>query len=402
MNNFRISKNLIKNKIIFMLDYRLFIILLLSVPLYLVNNFFIRAIGYMSMVSIFLLGINDVIFRAKRIKFTSIWGWFFIYSIYSFIMMVRTPTSKAFYMFILQTILLFFICLLSSVQLNEKILDSIYRYGKVLFFIILIPASIIVLSRGNFTRFDKYFSFVIYKFMFPCTFFFITKSKHKFVNTFIFTIVLMLLGERTSALTLLCIYVVYVAIGKLRKQRLGYLVLFNLVFFAILGFTFLYVQLQYMNIGNAINLFFRKYTGGNFFSGRQIIWGIVFKYLNQSPLFGYGIDNDILAMEGITISAHNTYLHLLLQGGWIGILIFFMFLRSIWKRYYKNLDDNVVRLSAAYMIGILIFINFEVTLIGNAVGPGLFMWFILGIGLIKENNNLMENNNITTEGIELK
>lgn len=394
MNNLPTRKSLIKTKIIFLLDYRLFMILVLLVPLYLVNNFFIRAVGYMAMISIFVLGIVDVVFRGEEVKLTSIWGWFFIYSIYNLIMMIRIPTSKAFYAFMLQTVLLLFICILSSVKFNEKLLDSIYKYGQVLFFIILIPASIIVVSGKGIRLFDKYFSFVIYKFMYPCTFFFMVKGKHKFIKTLLFTFVFLVLGERTSALTLLCIYGFYIIIGKLKKQKMLFMALFGIVFFIIIGFTFLYVQLQYMDIGSTINLFFRKYTGGNFFSGRHTIWATVFNYLNQSPLFGYGIDNGMLASANITISIHNTYLHLLLQGGWIGLLIFFMFLRSIWKRYYKNLDDNTVRLSAAYMIGFLMYINFEVSLIGNTVGPGLFMWLIMGIGFIRQNiiNTVIKNN----------
>lgn len=389
MNDFSVDKGSTKNKGIFLLNYRLFVILLLAVPLYLSNNSVAKSLGYMSIICIFLFGIIYGLFSAYKIKLTSTWVWYFIYSLYNLIMLIRTPTFKAFYDFMLQFLLLLFMCLLSSLSLNEKVLNTIFRYGKFLYFILLIPGIMVALSGTDLAirMFDKYFSFVIYKFMFICTFFLLVNDKHKVFKVLFFTFVFLLMTERTSALVLLIIYFVYLVIERLRKSRLAYKALFDVVFFAILGFTFLYVQLQYMDIGNYINLFFRKYTGGNFFSGRHIIWGAVFKYLNQSALFGYGIDNGVLALEGITKSAHNTYLHLLLQGGWIGILFFFMFLRSIWKRYYKNLDDNIVRLSAAYMIGILIFISFEVTLVGNAVGLGLFMWFILGIGIIKGNSN---------------
>lgn len=388
MKDFYVDKGSTNTKGIFLLDYRLFAILLLAVPLYLSNNSVVKSIGYLSMVGIFVFGIIYGLFSVYKIKLTSIWVWYFIYSVYNLMMLIRTPTFKAFYTFMLQFLLLLFMCLLSSLSLNEKVLNMIFKCAKFLYFIILIPGTIVALSGGTdlaIRVFDKYFSFVIYKFMFACTFFFLVKDKHKVSRVLFFTVVFLLMTERTSALTLLIIYFVYLIIGRLKKSRLAYNALFDIVFISILGFTFLYVQLQYMDIGNHINLFFRKYTGGNFFSGRHIIWGAVFKYLNQSALFGYGIDNGVLALEGITKSAHNTYLHLLLQGGWIGILFFFMFLRSIWKRYYKNLDDHIVRLSASYMIGILIFISFEVTLVGNAVGLALFMWFILAVGIIRGN-----------------
>ena len=63
-----------------------------------------------------------------------------------------------------------------------------------------------------------------------------------------------------------------------------------------------------------------------------------------------------------------------------------MFMYSIWNRYYNYLDNDIVIVSAAYLIGILTFINFEVTLIGNTVVTSIFLWLILGIGLIECNN----------------
>lgn len=64
---------------------------------------------------------------------------------------------------------------------------------------------------------------------------------------------------------------------------------------------------------------------------------------------------------------------------------------SIWKRFYNYLDNDIVATIAAYLIGILIFINFEVTLIGNSVGTAVFLWFILGIGLVECKNEKLKN-----------
>src|SRR5699024_1090176 len=117
------------------------------------------------------------------------------------------------------------------------------------------------------------------------------------------------------------------------------------------------------NLRYVINDIFRKYTGGNFFSGRNRLWEVAFKYIRKSPIFGYGLDNGLMSLAGIEQSTHNTYIHILLQGGIVGLFIFFMFMYTIWQEYFRSLDDDIVLTAAAYLIGILIFINFEVTLI---------------------------------------
>ncbi len=43
-------------------------------------------------------------------------------------------------------------------------------------------------------------------------------------------------------------------------------------------------------------------------------------------------------------------------------------------------------MSAAYFIGIMVFASFELILVVNAVTISLFLWLVIGIGLIQKNN----------------
>ena len=377
-----------KNKKILLLNYKLFLILLLLIPLNLFNNIFLKAIGSVSIIILLMLNIFYASYNLARIKFNRIIFWFIIITFYNIILLLRTPTVKALYIFLLQVILLFLITILSSINLENQIISKMITFGKTMYFILLIPVSIIILEGGvkAFGRFNIYFSPVIYKLMLPCTFFFIPNSKHKFLKFLFFSFIFLRIGERTSAIVLIVIYIIYRILKIVKKSKILYNLIFILTFIIIIGFTYIYVNLQYMEIGYTINNMFIKYTKGNFFSGRNIIWEIAFYYINKAPILGYGLENNILHLVGIELSEHNTYIRILLQGGILGLLIFFMFLYAIWKKYFYYLNSDLVLVSASYLIGTLVFINFEVTLVGNTVAIAIFLWLIIGIGLIECNN----------------
>lgn len=375
------------------INYKLLIFLLSFIPLYLFKNIYLKVLGNICIVMLFILIIFNDIYKMDRIKFNKTWLWFIVYMFYNTILLLRTPTLKALYSYLLQFALLLFITNLTMIYLNEEVIKKIFRWGKMIFFILLIPAGIIALEGGReaFLRFNYLFSPVIYKIMFPCSFFLIADSKCKFIKIVIITLIFLRMIERTMAIVLLSIYFMYKLLGKLGKSKILYKSIFVSVFILVIGFTYCYVQLQYTELGFKLNNLFRQYTGGNFFSGRNMIWEMVFEYIKEAPVLGYGLDNEILRLAGIELSAHNTYIHIFLQGGTLGLLIFFLFMYSIWKRFFNYLDNDIVATIAAYLIGILIFINFEVTLIGNSVVTAVFLWFILGIGLVECKNEKLKN-----------
>lgn len=388
-------ESLIERRTVFLLNYKIFIIVLFLIPLYLFNNNLIKSIGYFAIGTVFILPLLSISVKNSKLKVSELWMFYFLIFAYNIILLIRKPAVGSLYQCVLQSLLLLFITLLSSMNLGESIMKKIEKYGKVLFCLILIPASVVIANGGDqaIRIFNGTFSFVMYKFMFPCTFFFFMDGKHRLMKTLIFSVIFLLLSERTIAITMVLIYLAYFFIGKLSKGKFIHITLLLCVFLGVVGFTYLYVQLQYLDLGIAINQLFRTYTGGNFFSGRNTIWETAYKYIAQAKFFGYGFNNSVMKSSGFDKSVHNTYLHILLQGGLVGLSVFYLFIMSIWKRYYRFIDNHVVRLAASYLIGILVYINFEVTLIGNTVGPGIFMWLIIGIGIIYSNNLKLKDYN---------
>lgn len=381
----RINK---KNKRIFSVNHNVFLTILLFIPLYLFNNTFIKMLGSISIVILLLLVIFDSLFRMDKIRLNKTWLWFILFFFYNTFMLIQTLTIKAIYSYLIQIALLFFITMFTTVYLDDEALRKVFKFGQILNSILLVPSIIIAIKGGNvaFGTFNDIFSPVIYKIMLPCTFFLIVNSRHKFFIILLFSFIYYRMVERTSSIVLIIIYIIYLLLKKIKFSKTMYNLIFMGTLVILIVFTYTYVQLQYSEIGYIINNIFREYTGGNFFSGRNRIWEITFNYIEDAPILGYGIDNGILKLEGIKLSTHNTYIYILLQGGLIGLIIFSMFMYSIWKSYYYYLENDIVSVAAAYLIGILIYINFEVTLIGNTVVVGIFMWLILGIGLIECNN----------------
>ncbi|HHY80547.1 MAG TPA: O-antigen ligase family protein [Thermoanaerobacter sp.] len=390
-------------KRIFLINYKLFLFILSITPLYFFKNKYIKLFGSISVIIIFLLCIFDTAHRIEKIKVDKVWFWFLAFSSYNLILLFRTPTAKGLYSFLLQTLLLLFISLFSSMSLNSKVIDAIFKWGRALYFVILVLSTIVLLeSRRTVSGiFGNYFStVVVFKIMLPCTFFFMPNSKFKFGKIIFFSFIFFMIEERTSLLTLLIIYLSYLVFKKIGSNKILYNVLFVLTFILMLSITNFYIQLQHTELGYFLNDIFRKYTGENFFSGRQIIWEVAHNYIKNKPIWGYGLDNELMHISGIDLSTHNTYIYILLQGGSIGLLTFFMFVHAIYERYFNNLNDDTIAFAAAYLIGMMVFINFEVTLIGNTVVLGIFLWFILGIGLVQCNNKRLlpihnSNNEIT-------
>ena len=212
----------------FLIDYKLFIILMLCMPLYLFNNIYIKQIGSISIITILLLPILDTISRRDEIKidksflFNHLFLWFILFLCYSTLMLIRKPTIKALYSYLLQVVLLFFISKFNTISLDQQVIKEISKWSKILCFIILIPSSIIILEGGNvaFFKFNDYFNPVIYKVMLPCSFFFVINTKYKFLTIFLFSTIHFAMGERTSAIVLIIIYVVYLILNKIKNSKI--------------------------------------------------------------------------------------------------------------------------------------------------------------------------------------
>lgn len=138
------------------INYKLLLLILSFVPLYLFKKTYLKIIGGICIVMFFIITIFIFIYKMDRVKLNKTWLWFIVYMFYNTVLLLRTPTGRALYSYLLQFALLFYITIFTTINLSKETLKKIFRWGKGIFLILLIPAGIIALEggRGAFVRFN--------------------------------------------------------------------------------------------------------------------------------------------------------------------------------------------------------------------------------------------------------
>ncbi|MCG1027065.1 O-antigen ligase family protein [Virgibacillus halodenitrificans] len=163
--------------------------------------------------------------------------------------------------------------------------------------------------------------------------------------------------------------------------------LFSFLFYLVMLFNaiflFTYGLLSKSSYFSTINEWSMNNFGKNFFSGRQNIWNPAILHGFEEPFFGHRIN--ILPEDYIQgthyVHAHNQYLQVFLESGIVGIICFSLLLLGIWKVYQRGLHSSVVRWSACFFLGILVYQSMEISLFFNMHAIGLLQWLIISIGI---------------------
>ena len=145
--------------------------------------------------------------------------------------------------------------------------------------------------------------------------------------------------------------------------------------FAII-FTAVYASLAQTEIGAVLNVWSWQYTGKNFFSGRHRFWQALIEAIAVRPLQGYGLHVQPSTVTDIGLSAHNLYLQILLQCGFVGLFL----LAAFTYRIAKNVKASYLAPQGiAYFCAIIFNECFEPTITQIGFIYGCVTWLILGI-----------------------
>ena len=162
---------------------------------------------------------------------------------------------------------------------------------------------------------------------------------------------------------------------------------FRWVFFVVLVgcilFPMVYMWLFESDFREALNLFSWQFFRKRFFSGRQYIWGPLLFYIRDNFLFGLGLAVSPEDLLNNNWSAHNWYLQSLVQMGISGLLLVGSSLACVWNCLYKMRNYVVCRKTSAFMLGMLLWQCFEVSITQNNFSEGILVWLILGMGTNK-------------------
>lgn len=378
---------------IFGIPYVLFIFLHFISIIYLSKIEIINYIGALSAVMIVGASIIFVFLNSSNLKPNITWKLMILFLFLNTIWLIMDFTPKGIYLWGQQTALLIYITNISITTINPKTLNKINKFFANLYLIIMIT-NVIFLVFGPDIIFLKYFSGTILKIFFALSFFALIYFKKNFIIIILSFTIFIAIGERTSAITLIFIYLMYYFLKLLKKKKNIFYLFYWVCIFLFISLPRLYVWLSTQSFASELNNLSFSLFGERFFSGRNFIWSYAFNALEGHAVFGLGISNNVV--NDLTYqSVHNLYIFLMLQGGYFLIGVFALFMFSIWKQFYNYLDNSKIRLSAAFFLGILLYINFELLLLVNNFVVSMYLWLIIGVGLMIINYqslNIEKNN----------
>ncbi|MDC3411829.1 O-antigen ligase family protein [Terrihalobacillus insolitus] len=209
-------------------------------------------------------------------------------------------------------------------------------------------------------------------------------------------------SSRSVYLTLLA-FVIFYFILKFRIE--WFKKLFLPILLVNLTFPIIYILISKGPIAQIVsNLFVNIFTQ-TIFSGREIIWEPVIENgILKSPFLGNGYGTMPWDISEVNLTTHNVYLQVLLEVGMFGLFVFCMILFYIWRLLKDNLHTIAGQFSACYLLALLLYINFELTLFPNSPSfatIGIFQWLGVTIGInfvesresINTQTNSSQNNN---------
>lgn len=337
-----------------------------------------------------LMIIGLILFRGlvyfKDIKLTRTVSFLFIIVFYNMILLIFFPSIHGLYYFFVQLISFTFITILTLGTLEETYLKRLSNLFNTFYYIFSI-VFLIAIALGKVNMTEQSFALGIYQPLFALSYFMLLQSKRPYLIIVWLASMPFLSGERGIAISLIISILIYYLIPILKLHKQIYKLFFWVVAFGVTSFQFVYVWLSSTELGIRLNQLSGTYTEQNFFSGRQTIWGVMNDLILDSPFYGYGIGvgNSILESYNINMSAHNTYVEILLSGGFVALFLFFGFMYSIWVSMFEYLGEKSIRLSMSFLIATLIFGVNGVIFIGNDMSFTLFIWLIIGIASMRRN-----------------
>lgn len=204
-----------------------------------------------------------------------------------------------------------------------------------------------------------------------------------FVSMFVLSVIN---GHRAlagaSVLLLLQYYVLSLNVARVFLRRLMFFGLIGVV----AGVVAVLVHPDLAVFAQAMNALVTGEGGRTLMSGRQVVWPIVWEAIVSHPVVGMGPGVAPTDLYFTNLSAHNLYLQVGLQIGYLGFALVGLLFWSLWRaarpmglpttRAAENLLTVIVTLVVVHSL-------FEVFLTQNALALGVPVWMALGLGLGK-------------------
>ncbi|MFP4926101.1 O-antigen ligase family protein [Staphylococcus pseudintermedius] len=208
-------------------------------------------------------------------------------------------------------------------------------------------------------------------------------SKYKFFYFVMLVIGLILIlasDTRSILLSVIATFLVYIFWHFIVKFRIVSGIFFLILVITSLLFVYIYPLLPTFQFYLPLENWVLTHTGKSIMSGRNELWMLLIKYIDQKPLLGYGPGTLAQELYLHSQSPHNLYLNILMQIGYLGLILILIIFLLMWLSMTRCKNHFIVRLSASFFVGIIVHQSFETTLFQNQLSVGLMQVFIIGIG----------------------
>lgn len=133
----------------------------------------------------------------------------------------------------------------------------------------------------------------------------------------------------------------------------------------------------------ALNILSLDLFGARIFSGRDFLWPAILEVLRNHPITGLGPSASLLGILDTGLSAHNGFLQIGLQAGYVGIFLITGALLFVWRGLYMQPDSMTRRVSIAFFVAFVSYNIFDAALTQNQFAFALLFWAMMGLALGK-------------------
>lgn len=223
-------------------------------------------------------------------------------------------------------------------------------------------------------------------YMFYTSFFLIcgikfSKYKILYFVVLVMSLILILASDtRSILLSVIATCLVYICWKFIVKYRFIAAVFFLALIVISIAFIYFYPILPTFQFYLPLENWVLTHTGKSIMSGRNELWLPLIEFINQKPFLGYGPGTLARDLYIHNQSPHNLYLNILMQIGYLGLILVLLIFLLIWMGMIRCKNNFLVRLSASFFVGIIVHQSFETTLFQNQLSIGLLQIFIVGVG----------------------
>jgi O-antigen ligase len=201
------------------------------------------------------------------------------------------------------------------------------------------------------------------------------------------TIWTFLIGARTAMFSMLIFYGCMAAWPLISCNKKIYYTTFVGTLMFIFGIVTTYLLIIISGLAENLETLSVAIFDKSLFT-RFKLWYFLSQIIAERPILGFGTENastsfiapKILFPLRENLSAHSTYLEILIRLGFVGLILYLCVLFGIWKILWQGRGENAVRVAGSFLIASLFFMSTGEYLIFGMELRSAFGWIILGIG----------------------